>query len=1194
MKKNDYELVLYDLDLFSIKYLYSCAGLCIDENQLTITSHSGNTIFSFNNNKYEKKRLFSFRRSCQKDPMLRVGDVCPLYPKSKDYGHEWCIKMVDSGMNRFYHMVVFALLLEAKRGIIKIAEVNIGNINDDQMKIFFAEKLPLLYQASSNYTLTATFEFIHTSQDLIKQFQKKYNKKFINEVINVSKFLIGDENFSLEGRESLVMRAFQYKIDSPELHTDRIIHYCKLAIFLQPYLLKQYDYDNKANELWRFLKSIDEFVKNAMELCLKVEPGNNSFLHPESIQTIDYNSIFNFIYDLVNVEFENIQTSLYRFLKLSNGHLIDIHPVRGVRNGQPITNNQFQSQPSPYMPQTPYAQPTYQDYRLYNNPQVQQQVYVKNFPALHSIDSQSFLPKIALTEPTYKIQRKIWEILNGLEDDEIYASMLKTMPFQKNDEYDKNILLLNRAEFELLKSVYNPEESHRFHLDALKIQVRDFNNDFSHELSAKDFVNSSLPIASLKVQNQKNYDIELNIDQIAQELGLKFPLPLLFIYSAIHVRKDPLQCATEIAQKTNISTDLDSLVKYSPLQEKGDFSEAIEPFAYSDFNNIYFKGENGSTYYQVIRGGFNWGNSSFYTEMPLIYVSKTGEQYHKPLLLPPKTHRLYGVCNLLDNKNVHTFLTEHLEIAHEYANFSDANFLSWWGGSHALDDVDFSPLKGRTVYYVLFDQRFMRTALKACRKIKDIEGNPNIVYCERSIQLGNNVFSKLNVKETDIYNDAQFEVLAERINYYSEMFDFFDTTLSDDSNKIDLVKGIIKSDQFIVVYGKEKSGKTYVCLSLSLGIACKRNPHELWEINDEINAGVMYCHGEMDDEDIHGRIDFLKKKMGIENTNINFESINLRDIKLKNNQDQAQLFNLTEPKCQTILQERVREFRKKHKGINQMLIVLDNYASLMGNSSQQGDMFNPAYGLILDLQKNFQCCVILVCHDNMQGAIASSRQIVRKVDGVIKVSRVAEWKEEIRNSFFSKKSVKNLIDFETIADQLKEEFVKKKGVIISHIDYQNFRNIDNLEPFSMTLRFNEEFDDLHAWEVEKSDKEKYIDDLIALYSENTTSKSSRKVIDSTKAENIGEGKVSFDKLKEMTHDEISEEIGKVWNQIGSNILPAKNGKVPILKEMAKYFSVSEPTFRDLGKEKDFEKGFTAETLLDIIKKYQLAMDTKTP
>ena len=87
-------------------------------------------------------------------------------------------------------------------------------------------------------------------------------------------------------------------------------------------------------------------------------------------------------------------------------------------------------------------------------------------------------------------------------------------------------------------------------------------------------------------------------------------------------------------------------------------------------------------------------------------------------------------------------------------------------------------------------------------------------------------------------------------------------------------QGIIKSNQFIVVYGKEKSGKTYVCLSLSLGIACKRN-HELWEINDEINAGVMYCHGEMVDKDIHGRIDFLKKKMGIENTNI-FESINTR------------------------------------------------------------------------------------------------------------------------------------------------------------------------------------------------------------------------------------------------------------------------------------------------------------------------------
>jgi hypothetical protein len=1206
---------LHRLDLLSQAYLYSCAGLSVDDTDLTIKNNTGDNVLLYHNNAFRTGTLFSFTKTMgMSNVRVQRGDVCPLCSYPNWLYQEWCTKMVNKAMQRFYHMVVYALYLDGKRGIVQIPGVNIGAFNDEQTQYFATEKLPLVY-------LDSSFNFIHNTTVLQTPYAKKHGNIFLSEICKVSEYLIGNMELTppFTGKEL------------SESHANRIVLNCQLAMGLQQYLKQYYKIDNRAAGFKNYLGKMDEYVKKADKWCFEILPQIDSSFDPmlwlnPNINTLEecktcvrrlqeiLHANYQSISEMINSTNDHVQASLFRFLRLSQDQLLRTFPSRPPYPGSNqivappspvrVTNDLPQGPIPPWSPQPSSASQLYPPHWLSafsplwaSDLYTPQQQIFKNMPKVVHLNSQSIIPSFSYQTPLLKqrSERKIIDILNDLQDDDSDSNV--NLMSLRDEQYERAILLLYRAEFELLKSVYDPAKSHKYHLNDLTIQVFQ-NYNFKTELSVKDFVNSHPSASKILIHSPSSNAITVNIAAVSQKLGFKQLLPILSIYSAIHGDKPILQCAFEIAHQENISTDLAALSNQSPVYESGNFSESLECFIETDSDCISFTGESNSLYYKVVTRNIKISNYSYFISLPLIYVSKTGQTYHKPFLLPPKKHRLFGLTDLLNYKDVPIFLTEHLEIAYRFSNIPDANFLSWWGNYHTLDSVDFSPLNGKTVYYVLFDPSLMRTALKACRKIKDVGGRPYIIYCERENASENdgacsNPYRK--VANDDIYNEDHFRVLADYIGYSGDMFGFKDIPPPFEAEgKIDLVKGIFKTKEFIVVYGPEKSGKTYVSLSLALGIANKKAPHELWEINQEINAGVMYCHGEMTDSEIGERIKDIEIKMGIRKKTLNFKSLNLRD----NFKELGKgVFDLTDTNCQEYLKEQIKEFRNKSKSINQMVIILDNYSCLMGTGSQQGDIFNSVYKFILNLQSEYECCVILVCHDNAEGHVASSRQIIRKVDGVIKVSAVAEWKEEIRKSFFSKVSVKNLIDFETIENELVNEFVEPKGFLKAHIDYQNFRHLGKLNPFAMTFRFDHEYSSPYAWEIEEADKEGYIKDLVALYSERHSARKNKDASKSDDGRKKARNKIRYDQLKAMNKEQIKEEIGKIGSEILSayinkNISTA-NGVVPILKPLAKYYGVSAQTFTNLGKQKGLGK-FTAKRLRQIIEEYQSKLTTESP
>ncbi|MDD3954596.1 MAG: hypothetical protein PHY82_11850 [Lentisphaeria bacterium] len=301
------------------------------------------------------------------------------------------------------------------------------------------------------------------------------------------------------------------------------------------------------------------------------------------------------------------------------------------------------------------------------------------------------------------------------------------------DDYEKMkvIIVINLVELKLMVMSESLKELARF----LPIRFSDMTiAQYETLVRQKGCYQESLPLLNFlrqntEVRNKITPDLLYNCAMKSSSLSIAFNAPLNtlininlsndlgwnllhypFLYYAllndliIPNQENLVAKAFSLAPKIGINTD-------RPFTEIINLDEILynRKYAYSTtdlirpqnllFHNVY--GEQNSIRQVLFPFGGIYGTSY----LPVTAVSCPGEM-PKMMFLPQNNMPLVGLNNLLYRNDRNVLLTPRISTAVNNHLLADTTVLSWWGGVDTVDLVDWSPLAGKTVYFLLFVQDF--------------------------------------------------------------------------------------------------------------------------------------------------------------------------------------------------------------------------------------------------------------------------------------------------------------------------------------------------------------------------------------------------------------------------------------------------------------------------------------------------------
>ena len=722
------------------------------------------------------------------------------------------------------------------------------------------------------------------------------------------------------------------------------------------------------------------------------------------------------------------------------------------------------------------------------------------------------------------------------------------------------LLLLFRVEAELLKKLKDPEAIHPFNLDRPLFSIW-CNGYLSMELKPADlyafnFRPPILPADQLTEKqiamialDQKAYQQQFDLYHSFRKLGCLHLLHYVAYQRTGETSPDAsdlLGTAYEVAERLDIPTDEKSLYCSSPLNGRGDFSEAMEiaPKQPAEGKYIEFRGRNGQTYYHALKVALK--RQTIY--IPEVFASVHQFAIPVPLLLPPKHHHLFneelaasGSETLLINPDLPDAASKEKEKEKE---------MSWWGGEKTLEQLDFGIFKGKNVNCLCHGLDDFELSLKVCARLREAGATPGIqrIGTSRPDDAGN------------YYRESEFARLAEQLDYDGDMHGFMEEDepqAQQKGVKTEVLEGYFTTRELILLLGQAKVGKTYVGLSLGLSIVTGRPMHDYWKPSPGFKGDVYYCYGEMDDEDISKRIKALVKSMGL-------DGILKRDGAswYIANEEDSNAEGGGKPAGRKLLAVDLRgrdggqfdvtveEHQEKLLGLLQMsdwkdrgaFIVFDNYISIVGDNSSVGDAkFNKSYAFFTKLM-NQGACVMLTHHTNSDNEIAATKQIERKVNGVIRLTSDNVLENEIREQACKISGGKKP---EMFSDEIKSRLMKAncpEGLDI-YVTYQYFRDkgVSDLTPLHMTLDTKQD----SPWNCEALDIKEIIERVAAEFGKR------RECQPQT-------GKAAYDALKELEPDKARKDIlQKVMGRCNGKLDAALN--LP-LKDLAALYGASGEKF----------------------------------
>lgn len=418
------------------------------------------------------------------------------------------------------------------------------------------------------------------------------------------------------------------------------------------------------------------------------------------------------------------------------------------------------------------------------------------------------------------------------------------------------------------------------------------------------------------------------------------------------------------------------------------------------FYNFY--GEDGIFYYSLVQTD-KLAPGCNPILLPITFWQKLRETWNVHMhIMPLGKHPLYNLHYIKSLEHATIFLTEHIDIAEANSPARTTQtgkpyiWTSWYGGIDAVEHVNWSPLLGRTVYFVLMynsgdSKERISLALKLYEKFVK---NPNMHFriITWSVRYEYQRGEESPVHDQDslkyLTDDSLFD-FADKYNVhipdglleYRNRF-LFDDKVKDYIKAKFLIEPVLKENTLTVLYAPAGIGKSWLAMSCGLALANGKDVFPGWNVPSSKN--VYFVSGEMDIDELNNRVLCLKK--AYQSSDPKNDKFVLRKVRM----------DLSKREDQEKIEKDLRDLESStHSYIGKKisLIIFDNLSTLVSKGSYMSNF--DLFFEWLEYLKSKKYSILLVHHSNKESSFLGTSAIKNKTDVLLKADPYDEEMESI-------------------------------------------------------------------------------------------------------------------------------------------------------------------------------------------------------
>ncbi len=502
-----------------------------------------------------------------------------------------------------------------------------------------------------------------------------------------------------------------------------------------------------------------------------------------------------------------------------------------------------------------------------------------------------------------------------------------------------------------------------------------------------------------------------------------------------------LEQAYTIARNLGIDykNPYNAFFEFSAFWYNRSFDYAILPNTKSIFPQIHVvKGEQGSIAQLLYKVEYTDLGTGF---LPVSYISCPGH-FPKIMFLPQKTMHLVNLDDLLYASRKYIILTPNIQTALKNRDVhEDVTVLSWCGGANTVETVDWEPLEGKTVFYLVntydfwnMDLNKMFTCLEAVRrKLKSLNCTVNILA---SCGKGQLIQTSENAKFM-LYNEsylAKFYRDHDR-SVPHDVFDpdafIIDPEILEQYTHNALFEGLLYCGNIAMLYAPAGIGKTMLALAMMQSLACGQDLNKRHKYVGDKPVSVLYVSGEMSKGELAERY--------------------LRFEKMYSPQHDGgavhmSLFekSLAEPEGQKELESLINICNQRHKDKPKISVVILDSLKTLTRSGDNAKNWNEFYEFINEMRTQKGLTIILIHHTTKdEKEFFGTSDIKVKLDLMIRLSsEVPNLKEMAAGHGLTGKDIKAYANF--LQKSLKQRFSgENSGALSFFFSLAKAREIKN-------------------------------------------------------------------------------------------------------------------------------------------------------
>lgn len=242
----------------------------------------------------------------------------------------------------------------------------------------------------------------------------------------------------------------------------------------------------------------------------------------------------------------------------------------------------------------------------------------------------------------------------------------------------------------------------------------------------------------------------------------------------------------------------------------------------------------------------------------LLPAFKAANDYDRVYYFSPylKIQPLFNLSYLKQRSQAIVIITDSIELAKknqrflEFGKRTDITWASWSGGRDAIEDIDWSPLKGRKLYFLLKEHSGMGTEqvyetanalanalpppqyrpLKYISLLPDIKPSPQPWYQLSQYPM---VWNHTELKQN----------ISSGHNSILSLNDLYSSKITEEGNQRLIFKPFIYERTVSLLHGPLGACKTWIAINIAAALQHGAKVWDGWEATDKFK--VLYIHGKM-------------------------------------------------------------------------------------------------------------------------------------------------------------------------------------------------------------------------------------------------------------------------------------------------------------------------------------------------------------